>query len=243
MPDGIWSGLIGALITLVGAFWVHFSFVRPEHEKQLRLARKQDRRKRKRADRQGPELLRRAAVIESVSRDVDSIANAAKASAVELSELSRDIETHDAWLRLARVSRELPKQIRRVLLNTIRTRTRDKVALYQDVRECLELPEVAPGEADRWAELSNVERQSIVMRQALEVTHASHIADLLQLGALGMSGPLVQSELTDYTISDEEVEAYILDWVRQETTSDFSERALREAEDPSFAEAVATSIQ
>lgn len=241
--------MVGALVTLGGAVFLHFSFVRPGYEKQLRRARKKVRRERstkgdapskaKKDMLQGPaaRLLQRDDAIGRVSRETETIANAVMAANAELPELSREIGTHEVWLRLARVSRELPKQIRRVMFNTMRKRAREKAEIYEDLCECLELPEVALGEKERWAKLSTEQRRSVVIHHALHATHENFVVDLMQLGTLGMSAPMVQSELTDYMISDEEVDAYILDWVRRETTNDFLERALQEPENASFAEA------
>jgi hypothetical protein len=250
MPDAIWSGLIGALVTLAGALFVHFSFVRPEHEKQLRLARKEARRERKRRARKALTEARPLRLLQPIdaigrgAREAETLANAVMAADDDLPELSREIGTHEAWLRLARVCRELPKQIRRVMFNTMRKRAREKVELYKELCEYLELPEVEMREADRWTNLSPEKRRSVAIHHAIHATYENLVVDLLQVGTLGMSAPMVQLELTDYMISDEEVDAYILDWVRRETTADFLERALQEPEAASsFVEAAGLSAR
>jgi hypothetical protein len=127
--------------------------------------------------------------------------------------------------------------VRRTLLNTLRQRGQEKEDVYAALCEYLQLPKVELADKEHWDELSSEKRRSLVIHHAIHTTHEDLVSDLLQLGMLSASALVVQSELTDYMITDEEVDAYVLDWVRQQTSADFVERALEAPKDSSLVEA------
>jgi hypothetical protein len=244
VPDAIWNGLIGALIAVGGALCAYFWFVQPRYEREVALQRSEVDQKAKRAgkkdqrdSKQVTRLLDRDETLGPVSGSAETLAKALHEADAQLVELSREVETHEVWLRLARVARQLPKHVRRVTLNTVRKRGQEQAETYRTLCECLALPEMDVSEKARWDELSSKERRSLLIHSAIHSTHENLVADMLQLGMLSMSGMIVQSEITDYMISDDEVDAYILDWAREGTSEDFLERTLEEPKDSTLAEA------